>query len=212
MYRHPERYEGLGIIHLRNEAGKIVFSYADRRNSLQKTMKKFWYHWDRTCREVDSLKFANEEITELNFGYRGRLSFKFENCWIKDVSFWGISISLVNCHLDRGVSISECDQVHMYLTDTRWYRGYVWKCDRLEIYGKGVVFENDYIEEVNLRFFDVRDSYFKSCSFSRCGLEGFSSWPSKLGVDFKMSDCRFSYCSFDRKHPTNYMLFLKFWG
>ena len=201
MYRHPERYEGLEIIHLRNEAGKIVFSYADRRNSLQKAVKKFWYYWDRTCREVDSLRFVNEEIAGLDFGYSGRLSFKFENCRIKEVSFSRISdlsISLVNCQLGSGVSIIECGQAYLYLTDTHWYRGYIRKCDRLEIHGKGVVFENHYIEEVNLRLFDVRDTHFKSCSFSRCGLEGFSSWLSKLEVDFKLSDCSFSYCSFDR--------------
>lgn len=124
MYQHPERYEGLEIIHLRNEAGKIVFSYADRHNSLQKTVKKLWYHWDQDCRKVDSLKLVNEEIAGLDFHHRGKLGLRFENCRVRNVTFSEIkdlSISLVNCQLDSGVSITECRQVYIYLTDSHWY-------------------------------------------------------------------------------------------
>lgn len=206
MYRYPERYEGLEIIHLRNEAGRIVFSYADRSNSLRKTVKKFWYYWDKACREVDSLKFVNEEIAGLDFGHRAKLRLKFENCRMKEVSFSGIrdfSISLVNCQLDKGVSITECEQISMYLTDTYWCRGHIQKCGRLEIFGKGVVFENHAIGKVSLSFFDVKDTHLKSCRFHQCGLEGFSSWPSKLEEDFQLSDCSFSFCSFDQRSYEN---------
>lgn len=201
LYLYPERYEGLEIIHLRNEGGKIVFSYADRRNSLQKTVKKLWYYWDKDCREVDSLRFANEEIAGLDFGSREKLRLQFENCKVKNVSLSEIkdlSFSLANCQLE-GVSITKCDQTILYLKDTQWCSGSIRDCDRLEIFGSGIVFENYAFEKFNLSFFDVRNTRFKSCNFHRCGLEGFASWVSKLEEDFELLESTFSYCSFDQK-------------